>query len=429
MSIQILPGTSVTVKAGERAAEFVPQGIVAMPFALNWGDTVTVINSGDDTLYSLGYKRSDYTGAGMKLVAEVLHSADKLILYRSNIDSGVKATGTLATGITATAKYVGTRGNDITVTVTASGSNWIIKTLVGTTEVDSQTVADEANFVANDFITITGSGTLAAASVKLANGANGTPRATEADLWLAEMEKYTFNVLAYCGSTAGTIMAIRAFVADQRSKNNMIQAVMSGVAADNLAIYNCTVGGVTEDYTLTALEACATLAGIIAKQGITGSLTHYQISWWTDVGTKLTREQQETAVQAGQLIVALIYGVPTVVYDINSLVTYTDDAPKDFHKGLIVRTLDNFAMNLQMLLDTKCIGKIRRSVDGKAQIKAMINTLTVTSYLNNDYIQNFTADDIMITDGTDTDDIITTVMVQPVDTVDKIAVTVVSLAA
>lgn len=427
MSVQILPGTSVTVKAGARATALVPQGVVAMPYALNWGDTVTEINAGDDTLYSLGYKHTDYTGAGLKLINEVLHSAEKLILYRSNTDGGVKASGTLATGITATAKYVGIRGNDITVTVTASGSNWTIKTLVGTVEVDSQTVADESNFVANDFITITGSGTLAAASVKLTNGTNGTPRSTEADLWLAEMAKRSFNVLAYCGSTAATITAIRAFVADQRSKNNMIQAVMSGVAADNVAFYNCTVGGGNDDYSLTALEACATLAGIIAKQGITGSLTHYQIDWWTFVNPDYTHEQQETAVQAGQLIVAMIYGVPTVVYDINSLVTYTDDAPKDFHKGVIVRTLDNYAMNLQMLLDTKCIGKIRNSVNGRSQIKTMVAQMTTDNYLSKGYIEDFTADDVTILPGADSDTVSAAVAVKPVDTVDKIQVVVTSL--
>ncbi|QAT48588.1 phage tail protein [Caproiciproducens sp. NJN-50] len=424
--IQILPGTNVTVQAGERAAELVATGIVAMPFALNWGDTVTEINASDDTLYSLGYKRSDYTGAGMKLVAEVLHSADKLILYRSNTDGGVKATGTVVTGITATAKYVGTLGNDITVTVTASGESWVIKTLVGTTEIDSQIVTDESEFVANDFISVSGTGTLAAASVKLTGGTNGTPRSTEADLWLAEMEKYTFNVIAYCGSTAATITALRAFVADQRAKNNMIQAVMSGVAADNVAIYNNTVGGGPDDYDLSALEACSTIAGLVAEVGITGSLTHHQISWWTKVSPSLTHTQQETAVQSGQLIVALIYGVPTVVYDINSLVTYTDEAPKDFHKGLIMRTLDNYAMNLQKLLDTKCIGKIRNSVEGRAQIKAKVVKLTTENYLNPGYLEDFTADDVTINAGTDSDSVVATANIKVADTVDKIQITVIA---
>lgn len=427
--IQILPGTSVIVQAGERTPALVAQGIVAIPLALDWGDTSIEIGSTDGTLYTLGYKRSNYNGSGMKHINEVLRSADKIVIYRSNIDGGVKASGTVVTGVTATAKYVGTRGNDIDVTVTASDSLWIIKTFVDSIEVDSQTVSDFDEFVANDFISISGTGTIAAASISLTNGANGTPRSNEADLWLAELATHTYNVIAYAGSTAATITALRAFVDDQRAQDNMIQAVASNVAANNEAFYNCTVGGETLDYSLTAGDACATLAGIIAKQGITGSLTHYPIDWWTDTNPHLTHEQMESRVQTGELIVAMLYGVPTVVYDINSLTTYTAEKPQDFHKGLIMRTLDNYAMNLQNLLDTRAIGKIRNSIDGRAQIKALINDMTVTNYLDLGYIENdFTADDITVSAGAEIDAVTATVGIHPVDTADKIQVTVTSLA-
>ncbi|TQI69004.1 phage tail sheath N-terminal beta-sandwich domain-containing protein [Clostridium sp. KNHs216] len=430
MSIQILPGTQVTVKAGARPTQLVSTGIVAMPLELNWGGILAEINSGNDTLYSLGYKRSDFTGAGMKLINEVLNYADKLILYRSNTAGGVQASGTLAADVTATAKYVGTRGNDITVTVTASGEQWIIKTLLGSIEVDSQIVSEPSEFQPNDFLSITGEGTLAAATVKLTNGANGTIQPGTVDLLITELEKHELNVLCYTGSTPDTITKLRAFVAEQRKKNNMIQAVMSGIAANNVAVYNSTVGGVTENYALTAREACATLAGLIAKQGITGSLTHYNsLTGWTDVNPHLTREQMESRTQAGEILFTLLYGIPAVLYDINSLTTYTDDQPEDFHKGLIMRTLDNIAMNIQKLLDTKAVGKIRNHKNGRQQIKAMVVKLITENYVKPEYIEDFTADDVTIDIGTESDAITATVDVQVVDTTDKIQVAVTSLAA
>ena len=425
MSIQIVPGTKVTVVAGERAAELAVTGIVSMPLEMDWGDLITEIYNGDSTLTRLGYNLSDVK---LKCVNEVMNYADKLILYRSNMTGGVKATGTVVTGITATAKYVGTRGNDISVVVTASGSNWKIQTLLGTTEVDSQIVADSTKFVANDFISLSGTGTLAAATVKLTGGTNGSIQTTTADDFMAQMEKYEFNVIAYPGSGTTTRQKIVDFVNTERQKNVMIQAVVSGLAADNEAVYNNTIGGVTENYTLTAAEATATIAGIIAKQGITGSLPHYQITGWTDVSDNLTYEEQETHIQAGEIFAAIIYGVPSIVYDQNSLVTYTSAKPKDFHMGLIVRTLDNYAVSLQKLLDLKAIGKIRNSENGRSQIKTMVNDMTVANYLNKGYVEDFTADDITIVKGTDSDAVTATVAIQAVDTVDKIQITVTSVA-
>lgn len=422
---QILPGTYVTVQAGERPADLAVTGVVSMPYEMDWGDKITIINQGDSTAVSLGY---DMSNPKIKCVNEVMNYATKLILYRSNITSGVKATGTLATGITATAKYVGVRGNDISVTVAASGSNWLIKTYLSGVEKDAQTVSGVSAFVANDWITITGSGTLAAATVSLTSGANGSIQTATVDDYTAEMQKYEFNVIAYLGESTTSRAKLQTFVNDQRSKDNMIQMVMSGVAADNIAIYNSVSTGVTANYTLSALEACSTLAGIVAMQGVTGSLTHYNnIIGWIDVGTKLTYEQQQAAVMAGQLVVVMLYGAPTVLYDINSRTTVSDTTPKDFQKGLVIRTLDKYAIDLKKLLDTRAIGKVRRSADGKNLVKGMVVEMTAQNYLAPGYIDAFTADDVTVSDGTDRDEINVTVGVLVNDTIDKIYVTVSAL--
>lgn len=424
MSVQILPGTKVTVIAGDRAAELSVTGIVAMPLSLDWGDMLTTINQDDSTKVSLGY---DISNEKLKCVNEVMNGAETLYLYRTN-NSGVKASGTLAAGITATAKYAGVRGNDISVVVTASGSNWKITTLLDTAEMDSQIVSGPDKFEANDFIGIAGTGTLAAVTVKLAGGTNVDDTGA-VDAFLTEMEKHEFNVLAYTGTDATTAASLISWADEQRSRNNRVQLVEQPVAADNSAVYHSTSPGTTENYSLTAAEACATIAGLLAKVGVVGSLTHFNsITGWTDA-EHLTQEEMETRVQNGELLIVMIYGVPTVLYDINSLVTFTDAQPEDFHKGLIMRTLDKYAVDLQKLLDKKCIGKIRNSVDGRAQIKAMIVSMTVENYLNNGYIEGFTADDVSVSKGTESDSVTAQSGIQPVDTVDKIQITVTSLAS
>lgn len=422
MSIQILPGTRVTVKAGERPAELSVTGVVAMPLALSWGDRVTVLHQGDGTKVSLGY---DLVSEKLKCVNEAMNGAEKLILYRLNT-GGAKASGTLADGLTATAKYPGVRGDDLSVIVTASGANWAVRTMLGTQEMDAQTVATATDLKANDFAEFTGTGTLAAATVHLTGGADGAIDEDAWDKFKAELEKSDFNVLAYTGTDIAVANDLIAWVGEQRKRNVMVQMAQSVVSANDPAIYHSTSGGVTEDYTLTAAEACATVAGLIAKQGVTGSLTHYSsITGWTDA-EHLTYEQQEARTLAGELLIVMLYGAPTVLYDINSLTAYTDDRPEDFKKGLVMRTLDKYAQDLQKLLDTRCVGKIRNSVEGRAQIKAMVAGMTTNDYLTPGYVEGFTADDVAIAEGGSRDAVTARVGLRIVDTVDKIQITVVS---
>lgn len=420
MITSILPGVKVEVLAGNRSATSTVTGVVTMPLALSWGNTVTAIYKGDDTLTTLGYKLSNVK---MKLINEIMNYANELILYRTN--AGVKATGTLTTGIIATAKYGGVRGNDISITITESGTKWTIKTYLDAVEMDSQIVTDASKFTANDFVTIAGTGTLAAVTVALTGGADGTEASI--DTYTAEIEKHDYNILIYTGTDLTTATAIKKFVLEERMNGRMVQGVLNGVAADNKSIYNSTVGGFTSDYELTAAEACATMGAILARCGISSSATYYDVIGWTDVSPKLNKIQQETKTQNGEILFTNMYGAVKVLYDINSLTTYTDDNPEDFHKGLVVRTLDKYAADIQKLLDTKAIGKIRNSVSGRNQIKGMVFEITTSNYLNPGYIENFTADDVTIAEGTSRDSVTVTVGIKVVDTVDKIYVTVTAL--
>lgn len=419
MITQILPGVTVEVTAGKRDAASSVEGVATTFLELDWGDTLTVIRQGADTLAPLGYRMADEK---MKLVNEVMNYANQLILYR--INSGEKAEAELATGLTATAKYSGMRGNDLSVTVEASGDNWTVKTYLGALEVDAQTVAAADKFQANDFISLTGSGTLAAKTVKLSGGTNGT--AGDVSSYLAEIAKHDYNILFYTGTDTETIAAIKGFVKEQRANGVMIQAVVSGDSANDKAIYNNTVGGVTQNYELTAAEACSTMAGILAKQGIRGSATYYDVTGWEDVNPRLTKAQQETKTQNGEILFVSMYGGVKVLYDSNSLTTYTAENPEDFHKGLVVRTLDKYASDLQLLLNTRAIGKIRNTVQGRNQIKGYIVGMTNEDYLAPGYIEGFTADDVEVTEGAARDAVTVTVGIRAADTVDKIYVKVIA---
>lgn len=416
----VLPGTYVEVRAGETQSLQSTTGVVMMPLALDWGDKVTTIKKGDDTLYTLGYKIYD---TKMKLVNEVMNYADQLILYRLN--DGVKATATLASGITATALYGGKRGNDLSVTVEDNTGSFTIKTFLDTLEVDSQVVTSISGFRPNLFLTITGTGTLAGKTVKLTGGTSTEANAEAFSGFFQEAPKHSYNVLCYTGTDAETAQSIIGFVKEQRENGDMVQAVLSTNSSPNdKAIINNSVGGITANYELTAAEACATMAGIQAAQGIERSATFYEVKGWQDVTPRLNKVQQEIRTQNGEILFVYRHGKVMVLYDINSLTTYTENNPESFRKNLVVRTIDKYAMDLQVLLDTKVIGKIRNSVDGRNQIKGLIADMTIKNYGDTGAVEGFSADDITVSPGTAKDSVMVTVGLLVTDTTDKIYITV-----
>lgn len=419
MTNAVLPGVYVETIAGKSEESLGVRGVVAMPLALDWGAEYTEVEKGANTLLSLGYRPRD-----LKLVNEVMKYADRLILYRTNSASGTAAQGSVGTNLIAKAVCNGARGNEIRVTVSPLDGLFTVKTYLGTEVVDTQTVSGAADFKPNGFIRVEGEGELSEKSVTLTGGASGEAAANAVDAFLTELEKREYNVIAYTGTEADSQQKIAAFVDRMRGEGTMVQAVLSGSGHDDPAIYNCTVGGRTADYTLTAAEACATLAGIVAGCGPERSMTHFELSGWTDVSPRLTKAEMEARVLRGEAVFALKYGRAVALYDRNSLVTYTDRNPADFGKGLVVRTLDQYAMDLQKLLDTRAVGKIRNSADGRGQIKGMICEMTVRDYLDRGWFEDFSADDVTVSPGAERDGVTVTVGIHIVDTVDKIYLTV-----
>ncbi len=425
MSItKILPGVYVDVVAGEREKPFGTTGVVTIPLPLSWGDKVITLVKGESPFVKLGYQMKDDK---IKLVNEIMNYADKLILYRLN--DGAKASVQVANGITATAVYSGIRGNDISIIVKPNGENFVVETYLDTLKVDTQIIKTIVDFKTNKFVGITGNGTLTEATVVLAGGTNGTIANNAYDNYLLEIEKHNYNIMCYTGNDTNIQQKIVAFINRMRDEQDiMVQACMCGSGFDNKAIINNTIGGKTALYELTSQEACATMAGIQAKCGIENSATYFDdVIGWTDVTPRLNQIEMETRTQNGEILFALKYGKIMVLYDINSLTTFSDSNPQDFRKNLVIRTLDKYAMDLQYLLNSKAIGKIRNHADGRNQIKGLIATMTVKEYLEKGFIESFTADDVTVKETFERDSVEVTVGIRVSDTVDKIYITVTSL--
>ena len=175
---------------------------------------------------------------------------------------------------------------------------------------------------------------------------------------------------------------------------------------------------------LTVAETTAWVAGATAGASITTSNTGMKYVGAVDVTPRKTKSEMETAVKAGEFILKTDSAQNvTVVYDINSLTTVTPEKGKMFTKNRVIRTIDNIANDIATIFESNYVGKVNNNEDGRALLKAALvdyfNTLQ-----NMSAIQNFETDDITVTAGADSDAVVVSAAVQPVDSVEKIYIMV-----
>ena len=94
-----------------------------------------------------------------------------------------------------------------------------------------------------------------------------------------------------------------------------------------------------------------------------------------------------------------------------------------FRKNRVVRTIDGINNDIVEIFESNYIGKTNNNADGRALLRA-----TLVQYFGElqslSAIQNFTEDDVTVSAGTDSDAVLIECYVQPVDSVEKIYITV-----
>ena len=433
-----LPGVYINVKSqGSVSANVGDRGRVAIAEPLSWGPTRTVqeITPGEDVTPFIGY---DITSEKALFLREMMKGSDttpgpsRILLYRPEGTGGVKASATIGQ-LTVTALYTGIRGNDITVVVSEepdAGGSYTVKTVIDGTEKDSQTITDLSKLVANAWVSFSGTGTTVeeTAGTALTGGTDPTVAAADYAAFLTAIEPYQFDILVYDGTDATTIQAFAAFA--QRVSNSIgkkCQAVMAGetAAASNSEFVIAVNNGVTltDGTQLTAQQAAWWLGGAEAGAMYNDSLTYAQYPGALEANPKLTEDQAAEAVQSGKICFIDTFGVVKVCTDINTLTTFTPEKGQEFSKNRIMRVLMQFCNDVYENFSSNYIGKTDNNENGRNLLKGWI-----IGYLNemqaNNGIQNFTSEDVTVLPGNSVDSVVVNVAVQPVDSVEKIYMTV-----
>ena len=150
---KVIPGAYINVvSAGIASAALSDRGIATMPLELDWGpdDTVFKVTTADVQKYSKKIFGYSYTDDKMKGLRD-LFAGGTLVLYAYRLNGG----GTKASNDYATAKYTGTRGNAIRISIAKDvddPESWNVTTYLDTSRIEVQNVKKAADLKDNDFV-------------------------------------------------------------------------------------------------------------------------------------------------------------------------------------------------------------------------------------------------------------------------------------
>lgn len=419
---KVLPGAYINFVSKARALGTMGErGVVAMPWISGWGDSKSVLTVEAEEFQTnclklLGYA---YTDDEMKNLREMFKGASSVKLLR--LGEGEKATATVG-GLTATAKYGGTRGNDIKIIIendVDSEDIFVITTLVGSdmTEVDSQSVKNVSELVDNDFVTFkaVSEGTLTAtAGTNLTGGKDKEITGNDYSTFLDKIEKEDFTTLLYAGSDEVTKGLFTSFTKRLRDDEG----------------YKVTC--VLHDYTKADFEGVISVknsvelvywvAGKTAGSEVNESLTNATYDGEYEVETAFKKSELKASIENGEFVFYGDKDSVKVLKDINSFTSVEPNKNSDFANNQVVRVLDAVANDTARIFDNYYLGKVQNDKLGRDMFKTeLVNyheTLQAISA-----ITNFESDNITVSKGIEKGDVIVNEYIEPVGAMDKLYMT------
>ncbi len=432
---KVRPGVYIRFKSVNSGGLVVGErGVVTIAKPMSWGPVgqVTAVEAGQNLIPVTGY---DITSPNNRFLNEIFKGSNRtpaprrVLLYRLTSTGAVQSSATIGE-LTVTAKYPGTRGNDITVVITEETDNtFTVSTVVENEVVDRQEgIAAISSIQANDWVTWSGTGEISATTgATLTGGLDGTVGAAAYTSYLSAIEPYQFDVMIYDGGEASVMDAMVAFIkriADESGTYSQLVASGFSTNPDSRFVVNVMSGVTLGDGTiLTPAHTTWWAGGALAGAPYNQSLTYASYPGAVSVSPLLTNSQYVEALNAGQFVLFSENGTVKVEQDINTLVTYTKDIGKVFHKNRVMRLCNTIANDIYAQFSANFIGVVNNNEQGRSRFKGAIVGYLLDIQANQG-IQNFDPADVEVLPGADIDSILINLAIQVVDSVEKIYMTV-----
>lgn len=354
---KVRPGTYINFEASNQSTlGSSDRGMVLIPLINHsYGpekEFITISNeSVDSAIDKLGYSVYD-DDPSMLLIREAFKNASTVIVYIAK--AGTKATIT-GGGLSATAKYGGSRGNALSYSVAANpvagfdvsvyldGST--VEAFEGVTDVSALTDSKYITFTASE-----GTSLESAAGISLTGGTDGTAANSDIAAFLDDMESVNFNTLAFPVTEESLLAACVTKIKYLRENvGRGVKAVVPDYKADYEGIINVTNSVVINGVTLSNAQATAWVAGADASASNVQSNTYKIYVGAESVAGAKTHEQAVAAIQNGEFFFSYSENGDVVVeYDINSLTSFTDRKDKSYSKNRVLRVFDSFAESIRL---------------------------------------------------------------------------------
>lgn len=330
------------------------------------------------------------------------------------------------------AKYSGSLGNKISVSVIEDSDGLKVITLVKGVEVDRQNCTLVSDFKANDYISITADAATsftATSGVTLTGGSDGGFEESLAayQAFGTAMEFEAWNTIAFPTKFEGVASYAYEYIQNLRENaGKKVQAVVYDYPEANYeGIISVDQGYRIGDEEVPVEAFICYYAGITAGASIIESNTYRVIEGATSIINPKTNLQIEQGLKNGLTIISMRQDRAIVVEkDINSLHNYPENRNYSFSKNRVIRTLDDIATQVTIMFENNYIGKVDNTESGRNLFKG-----AVIGYLNGlqnqGAIQNFDAStDVEVTAGNDIESVIANLAIQPVDSMEKLYMTV-----
>lgn len=412
---KVLPGSYINfVSQANATADLSDRGIVSMALELNWGADkemmkITKSDFEKNTMQILGYP---YDADEMADIRDIFLNARILYLYRLN-GAGKKAESTIAS-----AKYAGTRGNDITIVIQKNvdnDSNYDVKTYLDNVLTDSQTVAAVSELKENAFVTWKDTELTTTAGTKLAGGSNGEVTGQSHTDYLAVAESYAFNCIGTKSEEASVKKLYVQFTKRMRDEAGIkFQTVLYNIKADTEGVINVK-------------NTSAVIPWVVGAEGgclVNASCTNKLYDGEADVEASYTQAQLESAIENGELAFHNVDGEIRMLEDINSLTSVTDEKGDIFKSNQSIRVMDQIANDIALLFKKKYLGTVANDKSGRVAL--WLDIVKHHQTLNDlRAIEDFSDSDVVVEEGDSKKAVVVSDKVTIVNAMEQVYMTVV----
>lgn len=353
------PGNYFNFKARKKQKSGSPsRGIAVVPLlGYDWGPDGEFIkltsDAPDGAMEKLG-RSIDSDDDGMILLRLAMEEAATVYAYV--ISGGAEASKTVE-GLTISAMYAGTRGNDICVSSEANvqeGYNvsvYLEHELVEFYEAVSS--VEDLTAVSGKYVKFSGQGELSAfAAARLEGGTNRESTNGEFVSFLDKVERVKCNAVLIPVSEESLAAAAASKVKYLRTKiGKTVQFVFANYAGDDIGIINVVNAFRMYEKDLSVIQAAAWVTGATAAAGKTDTNTYKAVGDAKKVIGELSNEEAVDAIKEGKFFFSADdEGQVIVETDINSLVNPSEDQDDSYKKNRVIRVFDSFADDLNALL-------------------------------------------------------------------------------